>query len=45
MARLTPIAFKGERRKPAGAMGVTYISDDFDAPLPDDLQAAFEGEA
>jgi len=45
MARLAPIAFKGERRKPAGALGVTYIADDFDAPLPEDLQAAFDGKA
>jgi prevent-host-death family protein len=45
MARLAPIAFNGERRKPAGALGVTSIAEDFDAPLPDDLQAAFDGKA
>jgi hypothetical protein len=31
------------RRQPAGALGLTSISLDFDDPLPDDLQALFEG--
>jgi prevent-host-death family protein len=44
MARLAPIAFNGEQRKPAGALGLTYLAEDFDAPLPDDLQAAFDGK-
>ena len=43
LARLVPLAGKGEPRKPAGALGVTSISPDFDDPLPDDLQALFEG--
>jgi len=42
-ARLVPLARKGEHRKPAGALGLTFISPDFDDPLPDDLQALFEG--
>ncbi len=45
MARLAPIVFNGARRKPAGALGVTSIADDFDAPLPEDLQAVFDGKA
>ncbi len=32
------------RRKPGRAKGQVWISDDFDAPLPADLQAAFEGD-
>ena len=45
MARLAPIEFRGERRKPAGALGLKSIAKDFDAPLPDDVQAAFDGKA
>lgn len=30
-------------RKPGAMKGKIRIADDFDAPLPDDLQAAFEG--
>lgn len=30
-------------RQPAGALGLTSISPDFDDPLPDKLQALFEG--
>ncbi len=44
-ARLVPISPKKGSRKPAGALGVTFISPDFDEPLPDDLQALFEGKA
>ncbi|MDP2389619.1 MAG: type II toxin-antitoxin system prevent-host-death family antitoxin [Acidobacteriota bacterium] len=32
------------RRKPGRAKGLVWIGDDFDAPLPADLQAAFDGE-
>ncbi len=45
IARLAPLAPAAEPRKPAGALGVTWIADDFDAPLPDALQRAFDGEA
>jgi hypothetical protein len=34
-ARLMPLPQAGRPRKPAGAMGVTYIADDFDAPDPE----------
>lgn len=43
MAKL--VAFREvSRRKPGRAKGQVWISDDFDAPLPADLQAAFDGE-
>jgi prevent-host-death family protein len=42
-ARLVPFRPVGERRKPAHALGVSFIADDFDAPMPD-VEAAFEGE-
>jgi prevent-host-death family protein len=43
LARLMPLACKGARRTPAGAVGVITIGPDFDAPLPPDIQAAFDG--
>jgi prevent-host-death family protein len=43
MAKL--VAFRETaRRKPGRAKGLVWISDDFDAPLPPDLQAAFNGD-
>jgi prevent-host-death family protein len=39
------VAFReAGRRKPGRAKGLVWISDDFDAPLPPDLQAAFDGD-
>jgi prevent-host-death family protein len=43
LARLMPLASRGPRRIPAGALGVVRIGPDFDAALPADIQAAFEG--
>ena len=43
-AKLVPYRPKAEPRKPAHALGLTFIADDFDAASPD-LEAAFEGEA
>ena len=42
VARLVP----AERRQPTWgwARGQGWIADDFDAPLPDDLPALFEGD-
>lgn len=42
MAKLVPVpgAPKG-RREPANAMGITYIADDFDDPLPPELLKQF----
>jgi prevent-host-death family protein len=43
IAKLTAIERAREPRKPGGLEGKIWISDDFDDPLPDDIQAAFEG--
>ena len=34
----------GKRRLGQNFLGITYIAEDFDAPLPDDLLAEFEGD-
>ena len=41
-AKLVPYRPAIEPRKPAHALGLTFIADDFDAAIPD-LEAAFEG--
>jgi prevent-host-death family protein len=42
MAKLVPVpAARKEPRKPANALGVTYMADDFDAPLPPELLKQF----
>lgn len=43
-ARLVPLAFRGRLRKPANAMGIRRIADDFDAPDPL-IERWFGGEA
>jgi len=44
VAKLIAVASSNTER-PLGAMeGQIYIADDFDAPLPDDLLALFNGE-
>ncbi len=42
MARLVPLA--PPKRKPGGWETGLVIADDFDAPLPESVLAAFEGE-
>jgi prevent-host-death family protein len=42
-ARLVPIKPPGERRKPANAMRIEYLSADFDAPDPR-IQQMFGGD-
>ncbi|UMR30237.1 type II toxin-antitoxin system Phd/YefM family antitoxin [Massilia sp. MB5] len=42
-ARLLPIAVVKMRRAPGSQAGKLEIAEDFDGPLPDELQAAFEG--
>lgn len=42
LAKLVPFKKRKEARKPGDWEGRVFISDDFDAPLPDDFQAAFE---
>lgn len=42
-ARLVPIGRIKVKRRFGGLKGKVRIADDFDAPLPDDVVAAFEG--
>ena len=42
VARLVPIEGTLARRTPGSGKGKLDISSDFDAPLPDDVQEAFE---
>jgi prevent-host-death family protein len=42
-ARLVPITQQARQRVPGGWEGRVWISEDFDAPLPRDIAAAFEG--
>lgn len=42
IARLVPFREKRAARKPGTAKGRIIMSPDFDAPLPDALQKAFE---
>ena len=43
LVKLVPVNKPKVRRKPGFLKGRIKISDDFDAPLPDDLLDAFEG--
>lgn len=45
MARLCPLVARPARRQPGGWQGKVRISDDFDAPLPDELLNTFDGES
>lgn len=42
LAKLVPLAPR-KTRQPGGWEGKVFIADDFDEPLPEDIQAAFEG--
>jgi len=42
-ARLIPIARQAHQRVPGAWEGRVWISEDFDAPLPAEISAAFEG--
>jgi len=44
MAKLVPLPKAQTPRRPGGWEGRVVISEDFDAPLPDDLLDAFEGK-
>ena len=44
VARLVAIASATSVRKFGTMKGRIWIADDFDAPLPDEIQAAFEGK-
>ena len=43
LAKLVPLPKRKAKRKPGGWEGRVRISSDFDAPLPEDIQSAFEG--
>jgi prevent-host-death family protein len=43
LARLVPVQPRKPLRQPGFLKGRIKIADDFDAPLPDELVAAFEG--
>ncbi len=43
LAKLVPYERPAGPRQPGGWEGRIRIAEDFDAPLPADLQAAFEG--
>jgi prevent-host-death family protein len=42
VARLVPIAAEVAERHPGSARGDVWVSDEFDAPLPADVQHGFE---
>ncbi len=44
IARLVPYRARGNNRVLGQDVGKGWIADDFNAPLPDDLLAAFEGD-
>ncbi len=44
VARLVPFAEKQIQRTPGSAKGKIWIAPDFDAPLPDEILAAFGEE-
>jgi prevent-host-death family protein len=44
VARLVPFTAQPMQRLPGSAKGQIWIAPDFDAPLPDKLLAAFEGQ-
>lgn len=45
VARLVPFDGKKAERRAGCLKGKIRVHDDFDAPLPDDIQASFEADA
>ena len=45
MVRLVAVTRTTKHRKPGGWEGKIAIADDFDEPLPKDIQDAFEGRS
>lgn len=43
LAKLVPFHRPAQARQPGGWEGRVRIADDFDAPLPPDIQDSFEG--
>ena len=44
VARLVALETPTRPRKPGGWEGQVWIADDFDAPLPEDLEKSFYGD-
>jgi len=44
VAQLIAVRPPRKLREPGSMAGKIWIADDFDAPLPEDIQAAFEGK-
>ncbi len=44
LARLVPLKAPAEPRHPGALKGKIVIGPDFDAPLPEDMAAAFQGD-
>ncbi len=44
-AKLVPLAKASKNRQPGGWEGRVHVADDFDEPLPEEIQAAFEGRS
>jgi prevent-host-death family protein len=42
-AKLVPFQDLARPREPGNLLGITYVAEDFDDPLPPDIQEAFEG--
>ena len=45
VAKLGPIRARKQSRKLGGMKGEIKVAEDFDAPLPDEIIAAFEGRS
>lgn len=45
VAKIVPFETPPSRREPGHARGQFTMSDDFDAPLPDEILDTFEGKA
>ncbi len=45
LAKLVPMPKVAKPRRPGGWEGQVVIAEDFDAPLPEELLAAFEGRS
>ncbi|CAN5132071.1 type II toxin-antitoxin system prevent-host-death family antitoxin [soil metagenome] len=45
VARLVPVLEQHPARVKGSLKGKLFLSDDFDAPLPDEILAAFEGRS
>jgi prevent-host-death family protein len=43
VARLVPVKVKGKKRKLGFLAGKLKVPEDFDAPLPDEILAEFDG--